>query len=448
MKNQMSAPMSYHEHSFVTLYQSAHEKHKQYLSFERRPDFIPMTGHSFNTRRSLPKMARFSLNPRLYILAIAGFLAAVVLLLHQSFSPLLTAGARGPPKPGVATQSPSVIPNIVHFVHPTDPDSPQVLDLTFRMFVAMYSAYYYIKPEILYIHTGIEDQHIKASIDSESNPYARALANLPNVVFKYTPSPTQTKDGKLLEAMAHRSDFARTLILREQGGIYLDHDAYVIKDLTPLRQSGFKTVIGEQPDRKPINAVMMSAPEAEFMTAFTLLQDKVFVTGHWTMHSIDLLTWLARDFSGRDDGEQALLLSREAFCRIGWEQRQVRDFYSIEDLVGQGSALIEKEPVIYNDVTRNMTEYVANFDAVEHYTPDDNRRTPSTDWRGSYVLHGWNSVVKQLGNTQKVFGNSEGITLEYVMARKSQFANSVYSAIKHAVDNGVIEYAGDSATAG
>lgn len=377
---------------------------------------------------------------RLQILAIAFSLAALVQLLHRTHSPLLPTGTRGPPKLDFSTQKPSIIPNIVHFVHPTEPDGSPILDLTFRMFVAMYSAYYYIKPDVLYIHTGIRDQDIEAAISHERSPYARALATIPNVVFKYTPSPTHTKDGKPFEAFAHRSDFARTLILKEHGGIYLDHDAYVVNDLTPLRQSAFKTVFGEQIDRKAINAVMMAVPEAELMTAFTLLQDRIFQTGEWTTHSIDLLTWLIRDFSGRDDGEQALLLSREAFCRIGWEEAQVRKFYTIEDISGGKNMRHEKEPIIHDDVTRNMTDYVAHFDRDEHETPVFNRETLPMDWRSSYVLHGWNSVVKNVGDTQKVFGNDEGITLEYVMSRKSQFANAVYPAIKHAVDNGVIEY--------
>lgn len=327
----------------------------------------------------------------------------------------------------------------MHFVHPTELDGPPILDLTFRMFVAMYSAYYYVKPDTLYIHTNIEDHLIEAAINKDRNPYARALANLPDVVFKYSPASTATTIGQPLKSLAHRSDFVRTLVLKEYGGIYLDHDAYVVKDLKILQQSGFKTVVGEQVDRKAINAVMISAPEAELMTAFTLLQDRIF-DGEWTTHSVDLLTWLVRDFSGRVDGEQALLLSREAFCRVGWERHEVRAFYSIEDTKGKDQSQIDSEPIILNNVTRDITEYVANFDRDEHYVENHNRDTPPMDWRGSYVLHGWNSVVKGLGDTQAIFGNSEGITLEYVLARKSQFANAVYPAIKHAVDNGVIEH--------
>jgi len=244
------------------------------------------------------------------------------------------------------------------------------------MFVAMYSAYYHMKPDFLYIHTGIPDQDIEADIDNETNSYARALASLPSLVFKHTPAPTETADGQPLVAIAHRSDFARTLVLKEYGGIYLDHDSSVVKDLAPLRQSGFKTVLGEQVDRKAINAVMMSAPEADLMTAFTLLQDSIF-NGKWTMHSHDLLTWLVRDFSGRDDGEQALLLSREAFCRVGWERFEVREFYTIEDTIcieGQEEK-IEKAPIILNNVTQDLTEYVAKFDGDEHYMPVFNRDT-------------------------------------------------------------------------
>ena len=86
---------------------------------------------------------------------------------------------------------------------------------------------------------------------------------------------------------------------------------------------------------------------------------------------------------------------------------------------------------------QNLTSFIENF---ELYPP----KTWQRDWRSSYVLHGWTSgIEKQLTEGERIamFGEFGDITLEYVLARNSNFARAVYPAVRHALDNGFLENA-------
>ena len=351
---------------------------------------------------------------------IVAFLTYFVLLWHHVLIPFKIPHLCSPsPK---TTSHPPAIPNVVHFVHLGS-------TISFRRFIAIYSAYYYLRPNILYIHTTREDGNngniTISPIPNSDDSYTLALQSLPNVVFTHQVAPTETSAGRKIERLAHKSDFIRTRVLKEWGGIYLDEDAYVVKDLKPLRHSGFKSIMGQQPDRTISNAIMMTVPEGDLITAFDLLQDSIF-DGEWTTHSIKLLTRVVEDFSGKDD--QVLALPPEAFCRIGWEETAVRGYYSHYITQQQKET---SDPVFVSNDSANVNDYVANF----------NMNTEALDWRGSYVLHSWNSVLRNINDTQGIFGNDKGITLEYVLGKNSQFANVVYPVVKHALDTGVIKKA-------
>ena len=63
------------------------------------------------------------------------------------------------------------------------------------------------------------------------------------------------------------------------------------------------------------------------------------------------------------------------------------------------------------------------------------------------MLHGWTSGIRgELNDEQRatMFGKFGGITLDYVLARNSNFALAVYPAVKHALDNGHLDAARNS----
>jgi len=116
--------------------------------------------------------------------------------------------------------------------------------------------------------------------------------------------------------------------MRRWGGIYLDIDAYVIRDLSPLRKAGYKNVVGRQLDKKVACGTFMSVPGSDLVTAYNMLQPVVF-NGEWTPHSVDLMTALAYDFSVRD--KEVLILEHEAFFPGGWFPEDLALLYKAHD---------------------------------------------------------------------------------------------------------------------
>ena len=59
------------------------------------------------------------------------------------------------------------------------------------------------------------------------------------------------------------------------------------------------------------------------------------------------------------------------------------------------------------------------------------------------MLHGWTSSIKNNfdgnENTPELFDEYKGISLDYVLARNSNFARAVYPAVKDALDSGFLD---------
>ena len=347
---------------------------------------------------------------------------SVVLLLTQFSSPVLR-----PTSLHVPTFKTEKIPNIVHFVHLLEPNktSNPVLEFPFRQFVAIYSAWYYLQPQAIYIHTNIEDRLIEQALIRSTNPYSKVVSKLPGIKFNLQIAPNRTTSGDRIDKLPNQSDFVRTTILKEFGGIYLDDDSYVLRDLKPLRRLGFENVVGWQENGQICPAVILSTPKNKLMDAYHVLQDKVFDPDKWAQHATDLLTTLARDF--QEPGGQILILPQDTFFPYSWVPAGLQNIYQVKSAPG-------RDPIVNKD-TENMTDYIDNFQLVPP-------NTWQKDWRSTYVLHGWTSGIEmQLNDKQRaaMFGKYKSITLEYVLSKSNNFARAVYPAVKHALDTGVID---------
>lgn len=159
---------------------------------------------------------------------------------------------------------------------------------------------------------------------------------------------------------------------------------------------------------------------------------------------------MARDFSGVD--EEMLILEQEAFYRIGADKEDLLALYHNYKKSKTARLLMDKsngadikrdvtgpedkgDPVITSDEIRDMARYIEGFQDDEK----NKKEKDGIDWRGSYVIHGWNTKLNEYNDTDNaMFGSKKGITLDYIMAKKSRFASVVYPALKHAVDNRVV----------
>jgi len=318
----------------------------------------------------------------------------------------------------------TTIPNIVHFVHLVRADNP-VIEFSFPQFIAIYSAWHYVQPEALYIHTNIEEALIRETLNNSASAYTQAIVKLPGVRFNHHSAPNQTESGMEISWLPNQSDFVRTEVLERLGGIYLDDDAYILRDLKPLYRLGYENIVGMQSDGQICPAVIMSTPHNNMMIAYRALQDSAF-DGTWAHHATYLLSALVRAF--QFPAYQVLVLSQVTFFPLSWDVDALKDIYQVHEGDGDPSPAISDEP------TQNVTDFIKSF-SFDH--PVSWRR----DLRLSYILHGWNTGLQTNFRGEsyaQLFGQSEGITLEYILTGNSNFARAVLPAVKHAVDSGLL----------
>jgi len=304
------------------------------------------------------------------------------------------------------------IPNIVHYVHVVPPPAgPKAkLQFSFRQFVSYYSAQFYLNPDI-YIHTNADPESIKQARTS-SDQWTRAVANLPSVKFRYYDNIH----------LAHQSVFIRTKVVTKYGGVYLDEDMYIVKDLADLRRAGFRTVLGLGRYRGIIPGMFLGMPGSELIKLYGSLQDAAF-DGEWTTARVDLLTRLVPLFAGRP--HEVLILDERSFFPLSWEDWGIKELYEIHEDDG------EPDPYIFEDA-RDL-KYNATF--VQDFKFEPQPKTWRFDWRYTYAVHGWNDALK---GKEALWGDFGDLTLDYVLAQNSNFARAVYRAVKQALDEGVI----------
>ena len=331
-----------------------------------------------------------------------------------------------------------VIPNRVHYVH-IMPDNPSSdIRLEFKHFLSIYSASLYFQPDVIYIHTDATYDSIEraqaGSFATGPDKWARLILNLPSVVIRHVSAPeTASGSGIAITRIEHKSDFIRTKVVYEHGGMYMDWDVYALRDVKPLRELGFANVVGRQKLGAVNSGCWMSRKGTRLMELWVRDQHEVY-TGGWTIHSNDLLSSLA-EHNG-DGGllanlverlvpmkKEVLILDRMAFAPSSWE---------LED----AKKLFERHPAEVVESSLSATAVGIGEDARVRWDNRDKKHFLSweIDYSGSYVLHAFKAT-----HNQKIEGfDPEGITIKYVLSRDSNFASAVYPALKHAIDAGII----------
>ncbi|CAN8103538.1 unnamed protein product [Discula destructiva] len=201
--------------------------------------------------------------------------------------------------------------------------------------------------------------------------------------------------------------------MREFGGVYLDFDVVPIRDLKPLRESGFRNIFGHELHEKVNNGVMLSVKGSRLMDIFDRDQHEAF-DGWWISHSVHLLTSLANAMMAIPN--EVLILERHAFIPDGWdEERHARLF--------QRHAT---EAVILDD--KKISEELIDGDGFSfwNWTSSRTRRDWEMDYSKAYTVHALSP--HGVSRTPACLE----ISWDYVMERKSNYAAQVYPAMYHA----------------
>jgi len=114
------------------------------------------------------------------------------------------------------------------------------------------------------------------------------------------------------------------------GGVYLDDDAWVLRDLAPLRRAGFDNVFSLDDGPRIAQAAFMSKPGNELMQAFARYQ-QIYFNGEWLRASNDLVTSLMVHFARKDGFRTSLVLEKAAFFDGYWIGDALNMYYEIHD---------------------------------------------------------------------------------------------------------------------
>lgn len=318
---------------------------------------------------------------------------------------------------GLDTTSPVsgvVIPNIVHYVWALkDPEG--TLEFQFKHFVSIYSSHLYLNPDVIYIHTNARLSAILTAKDDQGSFWTHKVFEIPGVDVRHIEIPLHTNNGAELEHMEHRSDFVRPGILRDFGGVYFDFDVVPIRDLKPLRESGFRNVFGHELGEKVNNGVMLSVKGSRFMDIFDRDQHEVF-SGWWIEHSVLQLTRMATALMAVPN--EVLILERHAFIPDGWDDdRHARLFRRhASQAVG-----IEDRQISLEDMSDEGFSYW-------NWSRFRSKREWELDYSKSYTIHALSPPLHVANRTPDCLE----ISWDYVMERTSNYAAQIYPAMLHA----------------
>ena len=172
----------------------------------------------------------------------------------------------------------AVVPNIVHQVY--DYQSP-----SFFLYLSLQCVQRYIQPSKHILWVNDEGRFRKNQfigfiekndypVDSWEKNFTKLFRDN-KIEYKFITFPLNPPGSNITQVSnkAHRSDFVRMKVLSEMGGIYIDTDAFPIRSIEPLRVHEFTlaydNIIDDTKPKRLNNGVILSAPNAEFLSVWS-----------------------------------------------------------------------------------------------------------------------------------------------------------------------------------
>ncbi|KAI2643547.1 hypothetical protein GGS21DRAFT_496944 [Xylaria nigripes] len=187
------------------------------------------------------------------------------------------------------------IPNHVHFIFGlSNPyDDPHVGTFNFISYLAVRSAIVGMQADNISLHyTYLADP---PSHEPNKDPYSnRWIYRLKDDITLTYHSPEEmdalkNQPGVHWQA-AHISDILRLKLLREQGGIYLDIDAFGLRPFTDLLRSPRDMIMGHEGGNRGglCNAIMVARKNSTFIDRWAAEYNNVDLSHEWNFHSVIL----------------------------------------------------------------------------------------------------------------------------------------------------------------
>ena len=218
---------------------------------------------------------------------------------ERIYKPRITQNVEGQPYANTVKQC--VVPRIPSLVHLVWMTRKQNESMQFHHFISFLSVMKRIQPsQIRFYYDNLP-----------IGQYWDEILNLVNKTQNTTFVLIKTENprfigGRAIEVNEHGSDVVRLDMIRQYGGIYLDLDVIIIRDLTSLMC--YDMVLGEENPGHSPNAFMMAVPNSTFANIWwrTYLTD---YRGHlWGYNSVIVPGKLAKLFPNRVHVEHKLMM--------------------------------------------------------------------------------------------------------------------------------------------
>lgn len=312
------------------------------------------------------------------------------------------------------------IPAVVHFVQ-LKADESSSLHFSFESFLALYSAYLFIRPAVIYIHTDHTPQEVADAAQNGSSWTRKVLTAFPDVVrFNKVVAPTKANDLEI-KRIEHKSDFVRLDQLTAHGGIYLDWDVLTLRSIDPLLESGFKAVVGRQSDATVMNGIILAARDSAVTRIMKQEAPRKF-NGNWVAHSIDLITTISQALAGVPG--EVLVMDQGAYAPFTWTQESVNS--ALERHEGDAPAAQELDSLESRGLRRPDPAVV-----WERHRSSEKKEW-AHDFNDAFFFHNYfNDVENPRGY--------EGVNVPYVLARDSNYALAAWPVVMQGIKDGYID---------
>lgn len=315
----------------------------------------------------------------------------------------------------------SCIPPVVHFVQLKEDESSE-LHFPFESFLALYSAYVFVQPSVIYIHTDFSAQEVADAARHGSSWTRKVLTAFPDTV-RLNKVTAPTKAGDLdIKRIEHKSDFVRLDQLTLHGGIYLDWDVLTLRSVDPLLDSGFKAVVGRQSDATIMNGIILAARDSA-VTHIMKRQSPTAFNGNWVAHSIDLITTVSQAVASVP--REVLIMDPGAFAPFTWTQDSVNS--ALERHEGDAVPPQQMDSLAHRGLS-------AKGDPMAAW--DRHRAGEKKEWmhdfHDAFFLHNYfNDVENPKGY--------KGVSVPYVLARDSNYAVAAWPIVMKGIKDGYID---------
>lgn len=194
------------------------------------------------------------------------------------------------------------VPNIIHFVYPVwDNTRP----LSYLNYIAIKRAVTVHRPDV-----------VKLWINKEPAPSPYWVAIESMVEINHIPMDG-VFGGVKIEYPQLQSDITRLEILHREGGIYMDTDMLLLRDLDDYMDTNFTMCLEPPGEGEPsaCNALMISEPESDFSCLWLDRMEEALQNGIWAYGGVVLPYHLSEE---RPDLVQ--MLDHKHFCPFGLDR--------------------------------------------------------------------------------------------------------------------------------